>query len=104
MNIKTFELTPIDGRVSFYGKATVYECPNGTAQLKSYDTIVCEIDKNGAFSKTWAGWSATTARHINAFRSVYGLPKLTKSEWDKIPYTRGTGFVTLIWNPIKKEA
>ena len=48
--------------------------------LKSYQTKVCAyID--GEFYKTWEGWSATTMKHINAFRRACNLPTLSKKEW-----------------------
>ena len=38
--MKTFELTPVNGRKSFYGKCTVLETPQGKKYLKSYNTTV----------------------------------------------------------------
>ena len=71
--MKCFELQPIDGRKSFYGKAKVYEREDGAAILKSYETDVCMIDTSGKFHRFWAGESATTTRHINAFLDYYGI-------------------------------
>ena len=48
------ELTPMyDARKSFYGKAHLIHTDDGTIQLQSYNTIVCEIDKNGVFRMLW---------------------------------------------------
>ena len=55
-------------RKSFYGKAKVLVQDNGTIQLQSYDTIVCEIDTHNNFNMLWSGKCNTTTRHINEFK------------------------------------
>ncbi len=52
--------------------------------LVSYKTAVARISKDGSFHRLWGGWSATTGRHINAFRQSHGMGKLSKSEWEKM--------------------
>ena len=69
---------------SFYGKASVIESVEGEIFLRSYDTLVCYIDKGGKFRRLWCGYSRTTANHINDFRSHYGLDKMSKKEWDQM--------------------
>lgn len=84
--VESFELRPIDGRKSFYGKARVINPGYGYISLVSYDTIVCSLDLDSRrFVRLWDGYSATTMRHVNAFRHAYGLPTLSKSEWLAIP-------------------
>jgi hypothetical protein len=77
--MKVFDLSPIDGRKSFYGKAVVIK-QDGISKLKSYDTVVAEYNHatNEMDVKGW--FSATTARHINAFLSFYGFDTCTKKE------------------------
>ena len=65
--MKTYELHPIDGRKSFYGKATVRVDSDGTETLYSYNTPIVTRCPGGGLVKLWAGWSATTGRHIKAF-------------------------------------
>lgn len=65
--MKTYELTPIDGRKSFYGKAFVSVSKDGTETLYSYGTAIIKRTNNGKLTKIWNGWSATTGRHIKAF-------------------------------------
>lgn len=72
-NNKIIELCTTDGRKSFYGKAKVIIKPDGTRQLLSYPTIVCEITSAGDFRRLWGGYSATTMCHINAFINLYGI-------------------------------
>ena len=80
-----FELQAInDTRKSFYGKALIL-IDGGVWTLRSYSTNVCYLDEKGEFHRTWGGWSATTARHINEFRQQNGLSKLSKDEWFSIP-------------------
>lgn len=59
---------------------------DGKFRLVSYTTEVAEIDPNtGAFVRLAFGGktsSASTVRHVNAFRALHGKPKLTKREWD----------------------
>ena len=70
MNI--YELTArYDSRASFYGKAHVIEHPDGTKQLKSYNTLVCEITKDGVFRSLWDGKTQPTRRHIKEFRKQF---------------------------------
>lgn len=84
-----YELSAIyDGRKSFYGKAVVSEYGTGEKILRSYDTDVARITADGSFLRTWAGWSATTARHINEFRRQNGFAELSKKEWEQIPVSK----------------
>lgn len=68
---------------SFHEKAMV-RIEDGKEILFSYNTPVCYIE-NGRFVRTWKGWSATTAKHINAFRVQNNLPKISKKEWMDLP-------------------
>ena len=86
-NITCYELMPMDGRKSFYGKAKVF-VRNGWIVLKSYDTYVCAINSNGEFLRYWNGYSATTARHIAAFCYTHGISAPGKSEWLAMPVLR----------------
>ena len=70
--MREFNLSPINGRKSFYGKAAAIEKDNGDIELRSYNTIVARI-RNGKFERLWAGYSQTTMNHINAFISFYGI-------------------------------
>ena len=83
----TYEL-PATHQKSFYGKAHVIVSDDNKLYLQSYDTIVARIDRNG-FHRLWNGWSATTAKHINAFLTRYAgmvqMWKLSKAEWEALP-------------------
>lgn len=70
--MRIFDLPCMDTRKSFYGKAQCIEHDDGTKQLKSYNTIVCEI-KNAVFNMLWDGQSQTTIRHIKSFKKFYNL-------------------------------
>lgn len=63
----------------FNGRAVIIPVDGG-ALLKSYNTIVAAI-VNGIFYKCWTGYSATTAKHINAFLRSANLPAVNKREW-----------------------
>jgi hypothetical protein len=78
-----FELKPINGRKSFYGKAEVIEKDNGDIELKSYQTIVARI-RNGKFERLWSGYSMTTMSHINAFADAFGISGSGKAWWDAL--------------------
>lgn len=79
--MKTFELTPINGRKSFNGKAGVIE-ENGVSQLRSYNTIVAEYNHQTNEIKVFdiGSLSATTLTHINAFLSHFGFDTCTKKQ------------------------
>lgn len=62
-----YELTPTDGRKSFYGKAVVIIGDDGSETLYSYNTPIIKRLVSGELVKLWSGWTATTGRHIKAF-------------------------------------
>lgn len=78
--VKSWELQA-KSQKSFYRKAYVLEDENGGLYLQSYDTIVCGI-VDGPFIKLRDGYTATTAKHINDFRSTYNMEHIYKKEWD----------------------
>lgn len=82
--MRKYELTPVDGRKSFYGKAVVFEKDNGEKVLQSYNTEVCKIT-SGEFVRLWSGYSATTMRHVNSFLQRFGIPGGGKAWWDALP-------------------
>lgn len=81
--MKVFELKPINGRKSFYGKAAAIEKDNGDIELRSYNTIVARI-RNGKFERLWSGYSATTMNHINSFIDTFGIDGGGKAWWDSM--------------------
>ena len=70
--MQAFELTPINGRKSFGGKAKVI-VENGVAKLLSYSTFVAEIKlENKEFTQN-GEYSQTTNKHIRCFKDFYGI-------------------------------
>ena len=63
----------------FGGRAIVIPVTGGYI-LQSYYTKVA-VYRNGEFFRTWNGYSNTTLKHINIFRSFLGLGLLSKREW-----------------------
>lgn len=82
--MKMYELKLIDGRKSFYRKARVLVEDNGTETLYSYETAIIKRTAAGELVRLWAGWSATTGRHIAAFCG------LNKAGFMALPYTPDT--------------
>lgn len=64
---KIYELCPVDGRKSFYGKALVQIHQDGSETLYSYTTPIIKKAPNGDLTRLYAGWSLTTGRHVKAF-------------------------------------
>ena len=77
--MQVFELTPTNGRKSFYGKARVIE-ENGVSKLLSYDTFVAEFNHKENKMKVNGKYSMTTNTHINSFLNYYGFDSCTKKE------------------------
>lgn len=82
-----YELTPKDGRKSFYRKAFV-EVVNGEEKLISYETPIA-IKKDGKIIRIfdgytsdgeYVGFTATTLRHIKAFCGM------NKKEFTALPF------------------
>lgn len=82
--MKNYEKLKATLQKSYYGKANLCYDENGVT-LFSYDTAVAWIDSNGIFHRLWNGYSRTTAKHINDFRLLYGLPTISKKEWEALP-------------------
>lgn len=84
--IDFIELLPNNGQKSFGGKAQIVRSDH-VYVLYSYHTPIAMIIRNGGsnFVRLWDGYSLTTMRHINAFRSLYGLDAISKKQWEKIP-------------------
>lgn len=81
--MKRYELTPVDGRKSFYGKTYVIE-DEGKSTLYSYNTPIVSV-KDNKIKALWNGWSMTTGRHINAFFESLGLSQgVGKKYWTQI--------------------
>lgn len=92
--LREWEITPNGcgrNQKSFYGKARCLTTENGW-YLLSYDTIVCRLhtnDKTGEINvlrRYWMDYSATTAKHINAFLYKFNLHGLNKKEWESLEY------------------
>jgi hypothetical protein len=76
---KNYELPCLDSRKSFYGKAFV-KIERDTATLQSYSTDVIKYNmETGEVTRLWAGYSATTMRHINSFLIHMGIDGGDKS-------------------------
>lgn len=82
--MKIYELQPVDGRKSFYGKAIVKIDTAGNETLYSYNTPIIKRLVSGELVKLWSGWSATTGRHIKAFCG------LNKADFSALPHTPDT--------------
>lgn len=65
--MRKYELVPMTGQKSFYGKAVVVVEDNGTETLYSYGTPIVKRLVSGELVKMWDGWTATTGKHIKAF-------------------------------------
>lgn len=92
--MRIYELIPTDERKSFYGKAKVIIDGSGDETLISYTTPVLKKTASGELIRLWAGWSATTGRHIAAFagigkREFMALP-VTVTPADKAAAYSGT--------------
>ncbi len=80
--MRTIELSPVNGRKSFYGKCKVNEKSNGDLTLLSYGTEVAHFNKeNGLLlvnDKTL--FTNTTMTHLRAFLDYVGEKSMTKKE------------------------
>lgn len=65
--MRTYELTPVNGRKSFWGKAIVQIDDDGVETLLSYDTPIIKRYSDGRLRRVYNGWTLTTGKHINAF-------------------------------------
>ena len=80
MNV-LLDLNPVDGRKSFYGKATVID-DGTTIKCRSYQTIVAEYEKESDTITINGYYSPTTARHINSFCDYVGKQRVSKRDME----------------------
>ena len=84
--MKKVYLDPVDGRKSFYCKASMEMMEDGTRVLISYTTAVAKITPDGRLVRLCDHdqecSSQTTMRHLVAFCVSNGLPKISLKEWD----------------------
>ena len=65
----------------FNNRAIVIKVKGGYI-LKSYNTIVAYyLISEDKMIRAWDGFSVTTLKHVNVFRSWLGLSTLSKREW-----------------------
>ena len=83
--MRRYELIPIDGRKSFYGKVIVEMKDDGSETLYSYGTPVIKCDPLKNLERLYDGWSLTTGRHIKAFCG------LNKKEFFDLPLSKQKG-------------
>lgn len=76
---KVYELKPVNGKQSFYGKAMVEVMEDGSEVLMSYNTPIIRRTITGELKRLWRNYSATTGRHILAFCG------LNKKEFEALP-------------------
>lgn len=71
--MEMYELSPRDGRKSFYGKAMVLIDPEGNETLYSYGTEVARYNRKENKVEVLGRFSLTTGRHITAFVNEHGV-------------------------------
>ena len=90
--MKRVYFDPVDGRKSFYRKASMEMMEDGTCILISYTTAVAKITPDGRLVRL-CGYereysSQTTMRHLAAFCVSNGLEPITKKAWNEKPISR----------------
>ena len=90
--MKKVYLDPVDGRKSFYRKASMEMMEDGTRVLISYTTAVAKITPDGRLVRLCGHdqecSSQTTMRHLVAFCVSNGLEPITKKAWNEMPTLR----------------
>lgn len=71
--MEMYELSPRDGRKSFYGKAMVMIDAEGNETLYSYGTEVARYNRKENKVEVLGRFSLTTGRHITAFVNEHGV-------------------------------
>lgn len=81
------ELSPQNGRRSFYNKAHIIYTKDGNVFLKSYDTIICRIDRaNRKVYRYTDHISHTTCAHIKSFITEFiGGSFYIRGDYWKLP-------------------
>ena len=92
MNYSTATYKPLKphSQKSYNGKAKVKTFTYGKTRfdiLLSYDTAVAAVvtTTEKRVFRTWGGYTATTAKHLQSFHLLMGLKFGGKAEWEKLP-------------------
>lgn len=88
-----YELKPTNWRKSFGWKAIVYE-EWDIIKLRSYDTIVAEVDLKLDKAFVNGRYSTTTAIHINTFLDKYGYESMSKEDMQSAWHSLYVKFAT----------
>lgn len=82
------ELEPINGRSSFYGKATMFTDEHNNKWLFSYNTPIAVFSRNKNMHRLWDGWSLSSGIHFATFCDRVnhrGYRVANKKYWDSLP-------------------
>jgi hypothetical protein len=82
VKVVELELIHTNGRKSFGHKAIVLDDLNGTRYLKSYNTIMCSVNKNNIVKRHDDTASLTTRTHIKSFLDTFVPSFEYKKFWD----------------------
>ena len=82
VKVVELELIPTNGRKSFGHKAIVLDDLNGTRYLKSYNSIMCSVDKNNVVRRHHDNASHTTRTHVKSFLDTFAPHFEYKKFWD----------------------
>ena len=83
---RIFEINPVNGRNSFYGKCQVLQDDKNRYYLQSYDTIVASFsDDDKKVHRYWDGRTVTTSTHIKSFLRNVCLDLINIDEFYKLP-------------------
>lgn len=80
--MNTTELTPVNGRKSFGGKAKMKKDGEIT-YLESYGTTVAQYNHSNNKMTVLGYFCATTLTHINAFLAYFGFDTCTKRQLEE---------------------
>ena len=80
--MEMYELTPMNGRKSFYGKAKVIVNEDGSRTLLSYNTPIVTVKGNMAKRIFDGEVSCTTSTHIISFCGLH------KKDFVKLPLNK----------------
>lgn len=84
--MKTFKLSPIDGRKTLNNHHVNTYTTDGTtwSDLISYTTRVASYNHTENYISIYNCQSQTTRRHINAFLDFYGFDTMSKKEMETL--------------------
>ena len=94
-------MTRIIKKIDGYSDRALAIEKDGYRFLVSYNTVIAYQDKDGAYHRTWGGYSNTSKKHANLFGMCVNKKEWERMEVEELPFNLEVEFDGVIYRNIK---